>query len=265
MADKPFQFKKFSVRNTVPGLKVGTDGVLLGAAAHPAWQKGDESGICSADDSTLAVLDIGTGTGVIALMLAQRYPQAHITAIDIDADAAKEAKENFAGSPWADRLSALHCSLENYTDVLTTVSHQERGNPAKYDLIVSNPPYYDNSLSAGTQQRNLARHTVAMGYADIVKFATIHLDAQGTLALILPSQEETRLRRFAASYDLSISEITYIKTTTAKATSRIIVHLEHRGAQAPTSCPKIQAMTIREGNAYSKEYCALLADFLISL
>ena len=136
-----FRFKQFAVRQDRCPMKVGTDGVLLGAWAEV--RPGDRR-----------MLDVGTGTGLIALMLAQRSA-AWITAVDIDVECATQAAENFAASPWADRLDAVSVAVQRYDPV------------EKFDLIVSNPPYYVDSLLSPDEGRNTARHAAGLPFGEL--------------------------------------------------------------------------------------------------
>lgn len=164
MANTFFRFKQFTVHQDRCAMKVGTDGVLLGA-----WVPCVNAG---------RVLDIGTGTGLIALMLAQRS-EALIDAVEIDADAAEQAKENVQNSPWADRIKIYSDSFQNYV----AASFQ------KYDLIVSNPPFFVDSLKSPKERRSNARHTDSLTFQDIVLGSRSLLQDEGTLAVILPIVE----------------------------------------------------------------------------
>ena len=268
-----FRFKQFEVVNDSSPMKVGTDGVLLGAAAtlYPA-------------DSN--VLDVGTGTGVIALMLAQRLQalpkSVSITGIDIDAASAAEAGLNFARSPWADALEARHCALRDFVPA------------APLDLIVSNPPYFQESLLPPELRRGLARHAAgsAFSFADLADFAATHLrrsspipstpassSAQhpecesspspicGHLAVILPADQEVSARRYAASVGLSLFRILRIRTTPRKPVSRLI--LEFCLVPSPAS-PSESELTIMDAasypdnkNGYTPDYLALTGDFYL--
>ena len=199
-----FQFKQFAVSNERSALKVGTDGVLLGSLV----------GVLPG--CLYRVLDIGTGTGVIALMLAQRMAEAgipaQITGIDIDGPSAEEAAQNFAASPWASALSALHCSLAEFM----AAGHGE------FDLIVSNPPFFDDSLQNPDARESAARHTMSMSYRDICAAARDILAPEGTLSMILPADVEKELVRTAASFGLYLSRIVRIRTTERKPVKRIV-------------------------------------------
>lgn len=228
-----FRFKQFSVCQDASALKVGTDAVLLGAAmtVKPADRH---------------LLDIGTGTGVIALMAAQRCPEAVIDAIEIDEASAEEAAANFRQSPWPDRLNALYIPLQGYQTA------------EKYDLIFSNPPYYDNSLTNPDERETTARHTGSLSHADICSFASEHLAPEGRLALVLPSESERQFLRSAASFGLFPFRLMRIKTTEKKAPKRIILELSRtRQAVVETT------MTLQNGPGRSDEYSSLTRDFYL--
>lgn len=254
-----FRFKKFEVINAQAGLKVGTDGVLLGAATelpvHPAP---------AANPNPLRVLDIGTGTGLVALMLAQRLAEQgatyYITAIEIDRDAADIAARNFLASPWSDSLQARHISLQGYFDAIYTRPEEDPIlAPLRFDLIASNPPYFENSLKAPDAQRSTARHTDTLSYRECVTFAADYLAPQGSLSLILPKQEETALVRFASSFGLYPSRILDIRTTASKPPKRIVVQLGRTRVVPPVR----QSLVLQDGTQRSAEFAALTADFYL--
>ena len=155
-----FKFKKFSIQQTNAAMKIGTDGILLGA-----WADVEESKI---------LLDIGTGTGVIALMQAQKNNQTIIDAVEIDTNACIDAKFNFEKSPWGNRITLHKCSLEEFNKNI------------KYDTIISNPPFYESSLAANSQSRTVARHTATLHYNHILEHCKSSLSKSGNLCLILP-------------------------------------------------------------------------------
>ena len=214
-------------------MKVNTDGVLLGAA------------MSIPRDATL-MLDIGTGTGTIALMAAQRHPGATIHAIDIDQASAREAAENFAASPWADRLSASCTALAAFSP------------SGKYSHIFSNPPYYDNSLMNPDAREGEARHSVSLSYRDILAFAAGNLQEQGTLSLILPAEAEKMLLRVAGGWGLFPFRLLRIRTTPAKKPSRLIA--EFSRTKVPV---KEELLTIQESGTYTQEYKSLTSEFYL--
>lgn len=247
-----FRFKQFSMSNRCAGLKVGTDGVLLGAAADiTALVKNQDTH----SDTPFKVLDIGTGTGVIALMLAQRLSARgidfEITAIDINAAAINEASLNFMNSPWNSRLHAVHMSLEEF---------QKTADQLHFDLIVSNPPYFENSLRCPDEARDTARHTASMSWRDIAAFVAKD-SSRCRLSLILPADQLTTLRRYCASFSLVPTRILSIRTTAVKAPKRIIAEFERNdGAMTP---PQEQILTMQDNGKYTQEYISIVKDFYL--
>lgn len=160
-----FRFKQFFVEDNKCAMKVGTDGVLLGCFA---------ANIEGLNHEHVRILDIGTGSGLIALMLAQKNPSAQIDAIDIDAAAVEQAKENFEASPWKENLHAYCSKLQDWKSDL-------------YDLLVCNPPYFNNSLKNPDEGRQLARHTDSLSYEELIVHSTRLLKPGGELVVILPA------------------------------------------------------------------------------
>ena len=226
-----FRFKQFSVSNTLSAMKVNTDGVLLGAAM-------------TIPEHAAAMLDIGTGTGTIALMAAQRHPVATIHAIDIDEASAREAAQNFKESPWSVRLTAFHSALADF--------HPK----CRYDHIFSNPPYYDDSLLNPDAREGEARHSVSLSYRHILAFAADHLQPDGTLSLILPADTEKTLLRQAGSYGLFPFRLLRVRTTPRKKPSRLIAEFGFRKAATEE-----ELLTIQESGKYTREYISLTDDF----
>ena len=156
MGSPYFRFKQFTVWHDRCAMKVGTDGVLLGAWAGPGRPGGMSGG------SPQTILDIGTGSGLVALMLAQRFPEAQVTGIDSDAEAAAQARENFAVSPWPQRLRAAHISLQEFCRGTAATAAARR-----FDLVVSNPPFYDTTLTSPDPLRTAARHTGSLRHGGL--------------------------------------------------------------------------------------------------
>ena len=200
MANGYFQFRQFTVHQQHCAMKVGTDGTLLGAWAL-------------ASESPCRILDIGTGTGLIALMMAQRYPQAKVTAIDIDDGAVRQAKENVSASPFVDRINVIKA------DVLTFEEEE------KYDSIVCNPPFFEDSLTCPNPQRTEARHTVSLGYRQLMEAAFRLLKDDGHFSLIIPSDCRERLESEAHLRGFFLSRVCSIQTTPKKAPKRYMIEL----------------------------------------
>lgn len=178
-----FRFKQFNIDQTGCAMKINTDGVLLGVLAQA--------------DHPQHILDIGTGTGVIALMLAQRFSDARVDAVEIDEDAAKTAHKNFKASPFACRLLAHAAGFETYFE-----QHVDK----KFDLIVSNPPFFLNSLVSPGNKKNLARHTDEGFYDKLINAVAEHLTQTGVCALILPVPTADLVKSLLPKYKLTIQK-----------------------------------------------------------
>lgn len=246
MGDNVFRFKHFEIRNERSAMKVNTDGVLLGAAV-------------SLGDGDRRILDAGTGTGVIALILAQRMSEAgmdtRILGIDIDAPSAEEAGENFSASPWTGILEADATPLQACTGT--------------FDLIVSNPPYYDASLRNPDLRKSTARHTAAedeenpgtssLSYRTLAEFASCHLSENGRLAVILPSDRESVFLRTARGYGLYPSRILRIRTVPRKAPARFIAELSRTREENISE----EELTIQNEGRYTGRYTDLVKEFYL--
>ena len=209
MGSPNFRFKQFTVWHDRCAMKVGTDGVLLGAWCPLAT---------ATSEGEYKVLDIGTGSGLIALMLAQRATSIDdtpivIDTIDIDAGAAEQAKFNFEQSPWSKLLRIYQSTL------------QEWQSEKEYDLIVSNPPYFQGSLKNPDAQRATARHTDSLSYNELIAHSERLLRRNGTLALVLPIEAEEDILSLAAAAGLSPIAITYVHTKPGKPVKRILMAL----------------------------------------
>ncbi len=255
-----FRFKRFEVVNERSAMKVNTDGVLLGAAM--SVRPGDR-----------LFLDVGTGTGTIALMAAQRIADAEVTgvgadcqegkdepegracridAIDIDEVSVGEAEANFSASPWKGILRARGASLEEFEEGLDA--------GFRYDHIFSNPPYFDDSLKAPQERRSNARHTsTGLSYRELLDFASRRLSDGGHISMVLPSETEARLCRHARMCGLHLFRIVRVRTVPRKAPSRIIAEFGR------TRCPEPEEVlvTIQNEGKYTEEYLSLTHDFYL--
>ena len=224
-----FRFKQFSVRQEVSAMKVGTDGVLLGAWATVS------------PEDRLA-LDVGTGTGVIALMLAQRSAGLEIIGIDIDEAAAGEAASNFAASPWASHLAARPVSLQTF------ISEWEQ---QPFDLIVSNPPFFSASLKAPDAQRRTARHNDTLPLVELLAAARRLLSPSGRLSVIYPPEEARAFVMESESAGLYLSRLTRVISVAGQPPKRHLMEFSRTPAQ-----PLFTDLVIG-----SPEYSTLTADF----
>lgn len=247
-----FYFKKFSVRQTSSAMKVNTDGVLL-----PAWVS-----LPDTDKGVLMVLDIGTGTGVISLIIAQRLSEKsgsfQVDAIDIDKDAAYEAKLNFENSPWSSRLSSEHISLQE----LVKSEQSDTGSGLKrYSLIVSNPPFFTNSLKSPSQRKTLARHNCELPFSDLLSGVVLLLEPNGIFAVVLPSDQAELLISTALDYGLYPCRLCRIKTLAGKRDKRCLIEFSKN--EKASLIEEALVMQIAGGVLYTPEYCSLVGDYYL--
>lgn len=218
-----FRFKQFTVEQQLCAMKVGTDGVLLGA-----WANGGSR-----------VLDVGTGTGVIALMMAQRYPDGQVTALDIDEGAVRQAEFNVAQSPFAERVTVLHERVQDHV--------------GEYDAVVSNPPFFIDSLSAPDVQRNTARHADTLSYAELMQAAWRLLREDGEMSVVVPFDYRRRMEDEATFVGFFPSRVCAVKTVERKPARRFLLAFRKR------PCPCIsETMTIGD-----EAYLRMTGDFYL--
>ena len=212
-------------------MKVGTDGLLLGA-----WAQGGKR-----------VLDIGTGTGLIALMMAQRFPDAHVDAIDIDADAASQAEDNARRSPFADRVAVRCVSLQEY------VAERE------YDSIVCNPPFFTQSLQSPDSKRTLARHSIALPFDDLFRHARRLMSEDGVLSIVVPSDALSQIETVAVMNNLFLVRRCLVRTTRKKPARRLLLSF----SQKPSPFHDEEGVIQEAVNEPSEWYRNLTCDFLL--
>ena len=233
--EKIFRFKQFAVVNDRTAMKVGTDGVLLGA-----W--------CPVDGAR-RVLDVGTGCGVIALMIAQRNAGAVIDGIDIDNDAVDEATLNFKASPWGERLTAIE---GDFNELQPT---------APYDLIVSNPPYFTNGVLPTGDARTQARHTGTLSYDQLIRGAVRLLSTDGTLAIITPTDAEGDIIQAATFAALPVRQLVRVIPVEGAAPKRTLWLLSRR---AMTYREDSLTIAHRDGT-FTSDYIALTSPFYLKM
>ncbi|HEY6143471.1 MAG TPA: methyltransferase [Flavobacterium sp.] len=234
-----FQFKQFSVEQDRCAMKIGTDGVLLGA-----WTP--------IENNPFSILDIGTGTGIIALMLAQRSGAEQIDALEIDEEAYEQATDNFENSPWNDRLFCFHAGLDEF------VEEPED----EYDLIVSNPPFYSEDYKSDNDQRDLARFQDAMPFEDLIEAAALLLSENGIFSVIIPFKEEENFVALAAAYELYPLKITRVKGTPTTEIKRSLLAF---GRNEITNSPIDELIIETARHIYTPEYIALTKDFYLKM
>ena len=233
--EKVFRFKQFAVVNDRTAMKVGTDGVLLGA-----W--------CPVEGAR-HVLDVGTGCGVIALMIAQRNASAVLDAIDIDHDAIEEATLNFKASPWGERLTAI---AGDFNELQTA---------ERYDLIVSNPPYFTNGVLPTGDARTQARHTGTLSYRQLIEGASRLLSDDGTLALITPTDAEQDIIEAATFASLPVRRLTRVIPVEDAAPKRTMWLLSRRDM---AYCEDTLTIAHRDGT-FTSDYIALTGAFYLKM
>ena len=217
-------------------MKVGTDGVLLGA-----WTK--------TSSYPHQILDVGTGTGLVAIMLAQRFKKSQIHAIDIDKASADEALFNAQSSPWSERLSITHCAFQDY-------------NPSyKYDLIVSNPPYFRNTTQSQDLARATARNNDSLSLEYLVEKSHELLNENGELVLIVPSNEFETIQSLAEKFNFYISKLCWIKGNQQSLIKRLLIAISKR-----KDILEENSLTIENSrHNYTEEYRDLCKDFYLKL
>ncbi|WP_264522450.1 tRNA1(Val) (adenine(37)-N6)-methyltransferase [Flavobacterium sp. N1994] len=234
-----FQFKQFTIQQDRCAMKVGTDGVLLGA-----W--------CPIDNHPFSVLDIGSGTGILSLMLAQRSNAEQIDAIEIDENAYEQCVENFESSPWSDRLFCFHAGLDEFMD-----EPEE-----EYDIIISNPPFYSEDYKSDNEQRDLARFQDALPFEDLVEAAQLLLSENGLLAVIIPFKEEAKFINLCADAELYPVKITRVKGTPTTEIKRSLLAFKRYELSVLTA-DELVVETAR--HQYTSDYIALTKDFYLKM
>ena len=236
---KPFQFKQFSIAQDRCAMKVGTDSVLLGA-----WS--------NLDAAPKTILDIGAGTGILALIMAQRSAAELIDAIEIDADAYEQCVHNFENSDWGDRLFCYHASLEEFVDEIEDT----------YDLIISNPPFYTDDFKSGNKARDKARFEEALPFKVLLSSASKLLSSTGQLNVIIPFSEEERFISIAKKEGLYPSRIMQVRGQESSRLKRSLICFTFK----ERSVKDISELTIEiTRHQYTEEYINLTKDFYLKL
>lgn len=234
-----FSFKQFSVNQDKCAMKIGTDGVLLGA-----W--------CPVDNNPFSVLDIGAGTGILSLMLAQRSNAEQIDALEIDEDAYEQCVENFENSPWSDRLFCFHAGLDEFVDEPED----------EYDLIISNPPFYSENYKTDDSQRDLARFQDALPFEELVEAADLLLSENGIFAVIIPYKEEDRFIDLCAQVELFPVKVTRVKGTPTTPIVRSLLAFKRYELSVLTADELVIEISRHE---YTDEYIDLTKDFYLKM
>ncbi|WP_010522190.1 tRNA1(Val) (adenine(37)-N6)-methyltransferase [Aquimarina agarivorans] len=236
----PFKFKEFTVAQDKCAMKIGTDGVLLGAWAMPKA-------------SPFNVLDVGAGTGVIALMMAQRFTDADVDAVEIDADAYEQAMTNFENSPWGDRMFCYHASFQEF--------FQEMEEP--YDFIISNPPYFEASQKSPDDKRNTARFEDALPFEHLLYGASKLLADTGVFALIIPYNQEALVIEIAKKMRLVPVKITHVKGNAAAPIKRSLIVFSFKMEEEKAE--RNELIIEKERHVYTDDYVKLVQDFYLKM
>lgn len=233
MGNSWFQFQQFRINQDRCAMKISTDAVLLGTLANA--------------ENPEKILDIGTGTGVIALMLAQRFPDSKVTAVEIDPDAAEQARGNFQESPFSERLSLFKGRIQDF----------DQGE--KYELIVSNPPFFPDHLKSKDSKRNKALHTDELSFAELVAKSAQLLSQSGAFWVILPPRQMLDLEVLAERSGLYLQEKVRVQDSVEKPIHREI------GSFTLSKTSKTEKNLILKDldSSYSVSYSALLSGFLL--
>lgn len=233
-----FRFKKFEIHQDLCSMKVNTDGILLGA-----WS--------DLDDKRDA-LDIGTGTGLIALMLAQRSEDLRVTGIEIDQNSFHQASENAKQSVFSSRMYIIHDSVQQYAQTATI----------KYDLIVSNPPFFSGGTFSANENKANVRHTIKLSHADLLISVQKLIALNGHFDLILPYMEGLRFIELAAKYDFYPTHVTEVRSKVDKPVERLLIRLAYK-VQNPLTQNQLVIHQSNEANDYSVDFINLTKAFYL--
>jgi len=235
--NNPFNFKQFTINQDRCAMKIGTDSVLLGA-----W---------TSLNNPFSVLDIGSGTGVLAMMIAQRSNAQNIEALEIDADAYEQCSENFEQSQWNDRLFCYHASLLEFAEEIDD----------KYDLIICNPPFYSEDYKTKNEARDKARFNDAMPFEHLVYAVSQLLAEDGRFSVVIPYKEESHFITLASKTKLFPKRILRIKGNPNSKTKRSLLEFSFEKSEVKTS--KLVIETSRQN--YTKDYISLTKDFYLKM
>ncbi len=233
-----FQFKQFKIKQDKTAMKIGTDGVLLGA-----WT--------TLKNNPYSILDVGTGTGIIALQLAQRSNAELIDAIEINDSAFEQAVANFEMSNWSDRLYCYHASLAEFVEEIDD----------KYDLIVSNPPFYQENYKSPNDDRNTARFTDSLSFEELLASVNKLISKNGVFSVIIPFKEETNFIKTALKYHLFVNRICHVKGNTQSQFKRSMLAFSLKKDKIAISDLTIEI----KRHQYTDAYKNLVKDFYLNM
>ncbi|AUS05433.1 tRNA1(Val) (adenine(37)-N6)-methyltransferase [Pseudotamlana carrageenivorans] len=238
MSKKPFLFKQFKVQQDQCAMKIGTDAVLLGAWA-------------SLEKHPFSILDIGSGTGVLALMLAQRSAAEIIDALEIDDKTYEQCVDNFEQSHWGDRLFCYHASLEEFVDEIED----------QYDLIVCNPPFYSEDYKTNNISRDLARFQEALPFDHLVQSVSKLLSDTGVFTVVIPYKEEARFIALASEVNLFLNRSLHVKGSPTSEVKRCLLEFSFRESDIKNETLIIE----NQRHDYTEDYINLTKDFYLKM
>ena len=239
--NKPFQFKEFTIHQDKTAMKVGTDGVLLGA-----W--------CTVDNFPDTILDIGSGTGVISLMLAQRSDAMTIDAVEVEESAYEQTVANFEESDWGDRLYCYNATFQEFADEIA----EEKET---YDLIVANPPFYTDDFETDNDARNKARFTSSLSFEDLISGVSKILSENGKFTVVIPFKEEVGFVNLAKSKSLFLNRVCYVQGNPSSVIKRVLLEFSFH----QTDIKKEHLVIEIERHLYTEDYVNLTKDFYLKM
>jgi len=239
--NKPFHFKEFTIDQDKTAMKVGTDAVLLGA-----W--------CSLETYPDTILDVGSGTGLISLMMAQRSDAETIDAVEIDPNAYEQSVANFEKSDWSDRLFCYHSSFQDF-------SEEMKEEDEEYDLIISNPPFYNDNFETNDTSRNTARFTSALSFKELLESTSKILSDSGIFTIIIPFKEQTVFVSLAAKYRLFLNRVCSVRGTENSEIKRSMLEFSFYQKEVEETTLVIE----KARHKYTQEYINLTKDFYLKM
>ena len=244
MANNYFRFKQFTIQQDKAAMKVTTDGCLFGAWV--AKQIGEQP------ITAVQLLDIGTGTGLLSLMIAQKIPDYSIDAVEIDNNAYEQANENIIASPWKEKIQVFHADIKSF----------EPGK--KYDIIFSNPPFYENELKAEDEKRNIAHHNGGLSFNELFTIIKQRLTPEGHFYLLLPYKRNEEIRNLFLEHQLELSQLVFVKQSVNHGYFRIMLCGRLPSEQKGETV--IAEMAIKDNNDnYTPAFVSLLKDYYLYL
>ena len=241
MKSEPFKFKEFTVEQDKVAMKIGTDGVLLGA-----W--------CSIDKYPDTILDVGAGSGVVALMIAQRSDAMTIDAVELDENAYEQAVENFEKSDWGDRLYCYNATFQEFADEIMAEDES-------YDLIVSNPPFYTDNFESDDSSRNKARFTSSLSFEELLVGVSKILSETGIFSTIIPFKEEANFINIAKEHHLFLNKVCRVQGNKKSEVKRSLLAFSFQ----ETELEETHLIIELARHEYTEDYIQLTKDFYLKM